>query len=99
MSKFHEPALADPKILKRGDQVACHDAGPRMQLITAGQADSEHGMDEIWVTLHNQPSETSHVYDEPVREGCVALHLGDQFGYGWRVGALPLVRARRKIAA
>jgi len=95
MTKFQEPETVDPRDLVAGDQVGCTDSGNRLQVMTGGLVDSPCGLDEIWMTLCNNPGETTHVWDQPVPHGNVALDLAD---HGWKVNALPRVWARRAIA-
>lgn len=94
MIGYKDQETIDPRELDAGDQVGCHDAVGRLQLLTGAGADGEHGIDVVWVTLHNQPGKTTHIWDTEVPQGNVALRLGD---HDWRVLVLPLVLARRRI--
>lgn len=91
MNKFEEPEAIDPRELAAGDQVGCIETGRSLQLLTGGGGGQD--IDEVWMTLCNNPGETTHVWDEPVAHGNVALYLGPK--HGWKVNVLPRVWARR----
>lgn len=91
MIKYQEPEVVDPRLLEPGDQVGCADGGRQLQVITTNPNGQ---FDEVWMTLCNNPGETTHVWDDPVPHGGVAL---DFAGWGWKVAALPQVWARRMI--
>lgn len=91
MSKYREPAVADPRTLKPGDQVGCTNGGRTLQLLTC---DPHGSVDEIWVGLCNEPGQTGHLWGEPVPAGHTAVDLA---GQGWKVIALPQIWARKRI--
>lgn len=92
MTKFHEPEVHDPRELEVGDQIGCVNGGRTLQVLTG---DPNGTVDEFWMDLWNNPAETTHMWDEPVPHGSVALNLD---GHGWKVLVLPRVWARRRIA-
>lgn len=89
--KFQEPEVVDPRTLEIGDQVGCVDTGTTLRLLTCDPYDS---YDPLWLSLCNQPSATTHIWDQLVPAGNTALDLA---GFGWKRVALPQVWARRKI--
>jgi hypothetical protein len=91
MTKFHEPEVHSPRELEAGDQVGVSNAGRTLNLVVG----EPYGEDPDWATLCNDPGQTTHVWDEPVPHGQVALDLA---GHGWKVQALPQVWARRRIS-
>jgi hypothetical protein len=91
MIKYQEPQVVDPRELEAGDQIGCLTGGVRIQVMTC---DPDDQIDEFWISLCNNPGETTHVWDQPVPHGSVALDLAD---VGWKVAALPQIWARRMI--
>jgi len=92
-TKYQEPDVLDPRTLQAGDQVGCLDSGTQLRLMVG----EPYGHDDaVWVTLHNAPGETTHLWDEPVPHGNVALKMGG-YDHDWKVVTLPQVWARRRI--
>jgi hypothetical protein len=90
--KYQEPEVVCPRELQPGDQVAFSDAGTALHPIVGDQ----HGEEPVWLTLVNEPAQTTHMYSwsQPVPDGNTALNMA---GRGWVWGVYPRVWARREI--
>jgi hypothetical protein len=94
MGGYQEAEVIDPFKLLIGDQIACHEAGRGLAVLTGAGVDGEHGLDEIWRSLLNEPAKTDMIHGWPVPGGNVALQFGEQ---EWTVSVLPTVLARRRL--